>query len=124
MIRDFCGISLRTLHSEIVELKGQVEEGTAPRQVSEESVAAIDAVRELGNIGAHFERDINLIVEVEPEEATALISLIELLFQEWYVARQERQTRLAKVKTIAATKKTARSTAVATPADTPSEKSG
>jgi hypothetical protein len=101
MIRDFCGISKRTLQAEIIELKKQVEVGTAPRQVSDEPIDAIDAVRQLGNIGAHFEQDINVIVEVEPEEATALIGLVELLFQEWYVAKYQRQQRLAGVRSIA-----------------------
>lgn len=104
MIRDFCSISKPTLHAEIQKLKKDVEAGVAPRQVSEESIEAIDAVRQIGKIGAHFERDINLIVEVEPEEASALISLTELLFQEWYVARHERQARLGKVKAIAGAK--------------------
>lgn len=108
MIRDFCGISKATLHAEIKELKERVEAGTAPRQVSEESIEAIDAVRQIGNIGAHFEKDINLVIDVEPEEASALISLTELLFQEWYVARHERQVRLGKVKAIAGTKQEVR----------------
>ena len=108
MIRNFCDIKKGTLHAEIQELKKQVEAGTAPRQVSDESVEAIDAVREIGNIGAHFQKDINLIVDVAPEEASALISLTELLFQEWYVARYERQARLGKVKTIAGAKQEAR----------------
>lgn len=108
MIRDFCSISKPTLHAEIQELKKQVHDGTAPRQVSDESIEAIDAVRQIGNIGAHFEKDINLIVEVEPEEASALISLTELLFQEWYVARHDRQARLGDVKAIALAKKSVR----------------
>lgn len=108
MIRDFCSISKATLHAEIKELKERVDAGTAPRQVSDESIEAIDAVRQIGNIGAHFEKDINLVVEVEPEEASALISLTELLFQEWYVARHERQVRLGNVKAIAGAKQEAR----------------
>jgi hypothetical protein len=115
MIRDFCGITKGTLHAEILELEQQVQAGTAPRQVSEESIAAIDAVRQLGNIGAHFEKDINVIVEVEPDEAAALVSLIELLFQEWYVARFERQTRLGKVREIAGAKAASRKPPGATP---------
>jgi hypothetical protein len=108
MIRDFCSITEGTLHAEIQRLKKQVEAGTAPRQVSDESIEAIDAVRQIGNIGAHFEKDINLIIEVEPEEALALISLTELLFQEWYVARYERQARLGTVKAIAGAKQQAK----------------
>lgn len=51
-----------------------------------------------------MESDIDMIVEVEPGEAQALIELIEMLFEEWYVARETRSQRLAKVKAIAAQK--------------------
>ena len=30
---------------------------------------SIDATRKIGNIGAHMEKDINLIVDVDPKEA-------------------------------------------------------
>ena len=69
MIRDFCGISKPTLLAEISELKKLVEEDRAPRGVSAESVDAIDHVRGLGNIGAHMEKDISIVVDVDPGEA-------------------------------------------------------
>jgi hypothetical protein len=47
-----------------------------------------------------MEKDINVIIEIDPGEAQALIDLIELLFQEWYVAREERQLRLSRLKAI------------------------
>jgi hypothetical protein len=108
MIRDFCEITKDTLNAEIVELISQLTAGNAPRQVSEESITAIDSVRKIGNIGAHFERDINLIIDVDADEAKALINLIELLFQEWYVARFDRQARLGKVTEIAGQKAAAK----------------
>ncbi len=101
MIRDFCGISKVTLYQEISELRGQVDNGNAPQGVSEESIEAIDHIRQIGNIGAHMEKDINLIVDVAPHEAQVLIELIETLFDEWYIARQKRQQRFDKVKAIA-----------------------
>ncbi|CAK07687.1 DUF4145 domain-containing protein [Rhizobium leguminosarum] len=107
MIRDFCGIAKGRLIDEIKELNKRLNEGTAPRGVEPESVEAIDAVRDIGNIGAHMEKDINLIVDVDPGEAQALIELIEMLFDEWYVARHKREQRLAAVKSIAAQKKAA-----------------
>ena len=107
MIRDFCGISKATLDLEIKELRKMVEAGTAPRGVSIESVEAINHVRGVGNIGAHMERDINLIIPVDPEEAQALIDLIELLFQEWYVGRESRRAMLKRISTIADEKKQA-----------------
>jgi hypothetical protein len=111
MIRNFCGITKDTLNAEIIELIKQLDAGDAPRQVSEESITAINAVRKIGNIGAHFEKDINLIVDVDADEAEALINLIELLFQEWYVARFDRQARLAKVTAIDGRKADARKAA-------------
>lgn len=86
MIRDFHGVRDKpNLYQEIEAIRDHVEP-----MVWE----AMDAVRQIGNIGAHMEKDINLIVEVEPQEASALIELIEMLFKEWYVARNERQQQL------------------------------
>ena len=97
MIRDFCKISEGTLAKEIEILKRQVEQGKAPLGVQHDTLEAIDYVRRIGRIGAHMEKDINLILDVEPEEAQALIDLIELLFEEWYVAKHQRENRLKKL---------------------------
>jgi hypothetical protein len=105
MIRNFCGIAKGTLDLEIKELRGRLDNGEAPSGVTHESVDAIDHVRSIGNIGAHMEKDINLIIEVEPGEAQALIGLIEMLFDEWYVARHSRQQKLAQIAAIATDKK-------------------
>lgn len=69
---------------------------------------AIDAVRNIGNIGAHMENDINIIVDVEPGEAEMLIGLLELLIQEWYVERHERQLRIDAITALAVEKKALR----------------
>ncbi|WP_128292459.1 DUF4145 domain-containing protein [Afifella aestuarii] len=104
IIRDFTGISKGRLIDEIRTLRSDIETGTAPSGVTTESVDAIDHVRSIGNIGAHMEKDINTIIDVEPLEARALIELIELLFEEWYVARKTRKDRLAQVQKIAENK--------------------
>ncbi|PSH68718.1 hypothetical protein CU102_12270 [Phyllobacterium brassicacearum] len=101
MIRDFCGIAKGNLNDEISALRKLVEADQAPRGVEAETMEAIDAVRQIGNIGAHMEKDISLIVEVEPNEAQAMIELIEMLFDEWYVSQHERQLKLERVKSIA-----------------------
>jgi hypothetical protein len=101
MIREFCGISKNRLIDEITELRKRLDSGNAPQGVTAESVDAIDYVRSVGNIGAHMEKDIDLIVPVDANEAQALIELIELLFDEWYIARHKRQQRLANVKAVA-----------------------
>ena len=106
MIRDFCGIAKGTLDKEINALRLAVGDNSAPRGVTEESIDAIDAVRTVGNIGAHMEKDINMIVDVDPGEAQVLIELIESLFDEWYVARNRRQQKFAAVRAIADDKKT------------------
>jgi hypothetical protein len=105
MIRDFCGISKTRLVDELNELRDQVHSGKAPPGVQPDTLAAIEQVREIGNIGAHMEADINVIVDVDPEEAQILIDLVELLFEDWYVARDDRMKHLAKIQAIAEEKK-------------------
>lgn len=97
IIRDFWGISKGRLVDEIDAIKDKIDV---------ETWEAIDAVRQIGNIGAHMEKDINVIVDVEPNEAQLLIELVETLLTEWHVAKHERQTRMAAVKNAAAEKKT------------------
>jgi hypothetical protein len=52
-----------------------------------------------------MESDINVIIDVEPNEATLLVGLIETLLTEWYVARHDREQRMNKNKLAAAGKK-------------------
>jgi Domain of unknown function (DUF4145) len=108
MIRDFCKTSKNRLIDEIKELSKRLEEETVPAGVNSESVEAIDHVRSIGNIGAHMEKDIGVIVDVDPGEAQTLLDLIEMLFEEWYVARNNRQEKLAKLKLIADEKASAK----------------
>ncbi len=101
MIRDFCGISKDTLFAEIRELRKQFDAGSAHRNISDESIVAIDKVRKIGNIGAHMEKDISVIVDVDPDEAQLLIELIEMLFSEWYIAKEKRRLRLQEITALA-----------------------
>ena len=89
MIRDFWKVKPQNLFQEIESIKDKVEPDTWE---------AIDVVRKVGNIGAHMEKDINQIVEVDENEAGLLIGLIEMLIAEWYISRYERQQRLAQIK--------------------------
>ena len=101
MIRDFCGITGNTLFAEIDALREAVSQGDGIRHVNQDTVEAIDHVRKIGKYGAHMEKDVNLVINVEPYEAQKLIELIELLFHEWYVQREGRKERLAALKQIA-----------------------
>lgn len=106
MIRDFAKLPDRpNLHQEIDALRKAVDDGTAPREVSMASVKAIEHVKNIGNIGAHMQKDVDLIVEVDPGEAQALISLIESLLRDWYVERRMREDRFADVTKIGVAKK-------------------
>lgn len=113
MIRDFAGISKGTLYDEIKALREAVDDSTAPDGVTHDSIDAIDAVRGIGNIGAHMEKDINAIVDVDPVEAQALIELVEMLFEEWYISRHKRQERLTSIRALADAKKQERAQAIA-----------
>lgn len=108
LIRHFCGISKSRLIDEITALRDAVESGKAPRGVTIESIDAIDHVRKIGNIGAHMERDVDLLIDIDAGEAQALIELIEMLFDEWYVEQHNRVERLKKIAKIGAEKSAAK----------------
>lgn len=55
-----------------------------------------------------MEENINIIIDVEPEEAGALIELIEMLIEEWYENRYKRKERAQKVADIGKKKKEAK----------------
>jgi hypothetical protein len=88
MIRDFWGIKKDRLSEEIKAIKNKVDPTTW---------AAIDAVRKIGNVGAHMEEDINLIIDVELSEAKLLIGLIETLINDWYIVRHTRQESMEEI---------------------------
>jgi hypothetical protein len=106
MIRNFWSVSKPRLVDEINTLQAMVD-----RQTWE----AIDALRKIGNIAAHMEKDVNLIVDVDPDEARLLIELIETLFEEWYVARHDREQRMQKIKASADAKKAPAASAAKAP---------
>ena len=99
MIHDFWGIQEKNLNAEITALKTLI----SPQQWD-----AIDAVRKLGNIGAHMETDVELIVDVDPGEAEKLLKVIELLFKNWYITEHDNQQLYAEIAQIAAKKESER----------------
>jgi len=96
IIRDFWDVKKGRLVDEINAIKDSVDPITWQ---------AIDSVRSIGNIGAHMEKDIDLIIDVEPKEAQLLINLIEILIKDWYIAKHERQKHLESIIDVAGKKK-------------------
>lgn len=84
MIRDFWSVNKANLFEEIKSIQDKVDSDTWH---------AIDAIRSIGNIGAHMEKDINLVIDVDQDEAQLLIYLIETLLKDWYVERENRRAR-------------------------------
>lgn len=82
MIRDFWKIKDSTLAKEIDQLQGKIP--AAQWNV-------LNGVRRIGNIGAHMEKDINLILDIEPDDAQKLVKLLELLIQQWYIDRHDQE---------------------------------
>jgi hypothetical protein len=88
MIHDYWDIKLKNLNHEITALKDKVDP---------DLWSAIDSLRELGNIGAHMEKNTDVIVDIDSGEATTLINLVELLMNEWYINRENRNQLIGKV---------------------------
>lgn len=100
MIRDFHGV---TNKKRLVDEIDAIKDKTDPL-----TWQAITALREIGNIGAHMEKDVQLIVDVDPNEAQALIGLNEMLFKEWYINREERKKSLQAIVDMGNTKQAAK----------------
>lgn len=99
MIRDFHGIKKGRLIDEIAELQGHIP----PFQWN-----AIDSLRKLGNIGAHMEKDVNLIIDIEIEEAIRLLQLVEMLVEQWYINRHDQEELCARITATADSKEAQR----------------
>ncbi len=92
MVRDFFKLGkLKSLHHELEAIRDRCDP---------ELYQAMMAVKSIGNIGAHPERDVSLMVDVESGEAELLLKLIHLLDQDWYVAREQRALRISQVKAL------------------------
>jgi hypothetical protein len=99
IVRDFWKVSERTLHDELKKIEPQCDS---------ELFKALMAIKSIGNIGAHPEVDINLIIDVEEGEVDALIEVLQILDQDWYVARAARAARLSVVHALGAAKTVAK----------------
>lgn len=95
MIHDFWGIKEKNLNAEISRLRDKV---TASQW------QAIDGLRKIGNIGAHMEKDVDLIIDIEPDEAHKLLKLIEMLLEKWYITRHDEEVLLSEIVGIAESK--------------------
>ncbi len=100
MIRDFWGISNKRLIDEINELQDKIPAT---------QWKVVDSLRRIGNIGAHPEADVNLIIDIEPSDAQKLIQVIELLIKQWYIERNEQEKLYADVLNIDGEKQEQRS---------------
>ncbi len=99
MIHDFWDIHEKNLNAEITQLKSRI---------SATQWKAIDGLRSIGNIGAHMEKDVDLIIDIEPQEAIKLQKLIELLIEKWYIARHDEEALFADIAQTAEEKQEAR----------------
>lgn len=99
MIRDFWDIKKSRLIDEIVALQDKIPSG---------QWKVIDSIRRIGNIGAHMEKDIGLIIDIDPNEAQKLIKLIEHLLGQWYINKHEQELLYADIIDIDETKQTDR----------------
>lgn len=97
MIRDFWGISKGQLVDEIAKLE---EKGGCPS-----SIEMLDAIRDMGNFGAHPERDASIIIEVDPEDAQLAIEITRTIIADWYIDKHEREKRQTLIRASLASKR-------------------
>jgi hypothetical protein len=99
MIRHVWKVKRKTLSLAIDAIK---------KKVDPNAWQAIQGVRTVGNIGAHMENNVDLIVSVDPEEAEMLLRLIEALVDDWYIKPHDREALYQGVINVAGAKALAR----------------
>lgn len=82
MIRDFWEIKESTLFKEIEALDKVIP----PTQKK-----VLHSLRQIGNIGAHPEADVNTIIDIDTQDASKLIKVIEFFMDKWYIDRHEQE---------------------------------
>lgn len=100
IIRDFWGIQKSNLKAAIEEIQDKIP----PLEWN-----AIDSLRKIGNIGAHMESDVNLIIDIDPNEAEMLLKLIKHLINSWYVEKYETEKLLEDIQSVSVEKTIAKS---------------
>lgn len=98
IIRDFWGIKNKP------NLKEEIDALLDRSELSAGLIGAFHDLRKIGNIGAHMEMDISLIIDVDPEEAETLIRFIENLIGLTYIEKNKHDELLENIKNINANK--------------------
>jgi hypothetical protein len=96
MLRDFWQVKPGRLVDEIKEIEPRVDPVTWQ---------TIDSVRKIGNIGAHMEKDVNMIIDIDENEARLLIELVYTLINDWYTQREARKNRMNSIIAISQNKR-------------------
>lgn len=91
IIRNFHDVKPANLYNEIKQLEGKIP-------ASQYNV--LHSLRQIGNIGAHLEDDVNLIVDINKDEAEKLIKLLEHLFKVWYIDHHETENLYSSINAI------------------------
>ncbi|MGB0919765.1 MAG: DUF4145 domain-containing protein [Alphaproteobacteria bacterium] len=66
-------------------------------KVDGETWDIIQGIRTIGDIGAHMDKNVDFIIDIEPHEAELLKELTETLFKSWYFERERKRERLGKL---------------------------
>lgn len=108
IIRDFWEVKITkangfpTLREEIAEL--------GKKDIDQKLKQAFNDLRKIGNIGAHMEQDVDLIIDVDHGEAGVLLNFIEDVIGLTYVQRNQREKLYGRLGEIQADKDTRRNT--------------
>ena len=99
IIKDFCKIEgSKNLATMIDQVQQKANEN---REITEESLKTIEYIRKKGNIAAHIQKPTNQMIDnITKADSDFLIELLEMLFQEWYIASHKRKERLEKIEVL------------------------
>jgi hypothetical protein len=74
--------------------------GTLSPPVQQEVIEALDAIRKTGKFRALPDDEVKIVSDVSPEAAEQVISIIEILLSDWFLAPAEHDERLVSLQLI------------------------
>jgi hypothetical protein len=102
ILNDYFSVELSNLR-ERASLKEEIDAVRSNSRITPPLWAALDAVRIMGNVGAH--PDVNVMVDVNPEEVNKMLEVIHMLIEATYVLDFNQAEKLAHVVALGAAKK-------------------
>ncbi len=84
------------------QLWQEIDAIKARPEITPAILSALTQLRCIGNVGAHPEKDISVIVNVDYDDALVVLGIIEMIIDSTYIAKEREKEKLSQLATLSA----------------------